>query len=502
MIFLSKNETLHINEEIEYIDEINNYLSIFKNSLESNFNEKSIIINGSFICELMIELIMKKERINPDTSLLQFCSENYLIPEECSDFLSIITEYKNSISQSQELTDSTIPFLKAFSYFIIWFEGYYKTKYFNIKKFKIEECYNTIFNIIIQKEKICPNCGFKIMEDDNFCTECGTSLKEHEIPKIKFKSFKNEKLNNIGSDDYIDISPQDINSLMKNESILEKLGEQTSLLIEILKQLNRIENKIDYIVNEITTLQKYTEKLIENVNTDSEIDMIIKTYTDQCIENIMKKYIKISEDQNYDLEKRKLIYSIGENAWNKLSEQSQTFLITSKIMFNKLILMDEIIDYSGICILITKALEVEMTKRFFTNFIKYLDKTYKKDYSKYPTALLFNKKKPLFKNKVSLGNFQFILCLKENRYDTPEESKNNKEKLLEYCKNSVFSINDENKIEDAINYYANSIEEIRLKYRNPSAHTNEIKRVDAEECFKLVLDVEKLLKKMLDSFNY
>ena len=46
-----------------------------------------------------------------------------------------------------------------------------------------------------------------------------------------------------------------------------------------------------------------------------------------------------------------------------------------------------------------------------------------------------------------------------------------------------------------------TVEEVKNDYRNPSAHTNELRRVDAEQCFALVVDVEKLMKKMLDSFD-
>ena len=45
------------------------------------------------------------------------------------------------------------------------------------------------------------------------------------------------------------------------------------------------------------------------------------------------------------------------------------------------------------------------------------------------------------------------------------------------------------------------MEAVKKDYRNPSAHTNELKRIDAEQCFDLVIDVEKLMKRMLDSFN-
>jgi hypothetical protein len=502
VIFLSEIDTLSVADELKYIDEINTNLSIYQNTLITNFEEESIIINGFFICELMINLIIKKEGNTQDITFYKLCKRNELIPTECSDFLSIIRDYRNTMVHTQELIESIIPFLKAFNYFIIWFDEYYKNKYSPIMKFNIKECYNTINSIIAQKEEICPECGLEIQEGDKFCIHCGTSLKEYEIPKMESDEIHESKtLKKVNLDCDFNI-PNQKTEYIEKDIILEKLNEQNELLLELLKKVNNIDNKIDYIINEITTLQSYTERLIRYANSETEIENIINAYADQCIENIFKNYIIINDDQTYNVEKRKLIYSLGENAWNKLSDKSQTFLITSKVMFNKLILMDEVIDYSGICVLITKALEVEMNKRFFTDFIQYLDKTYDKNYSKYPTPLLFKKQKPLFDEKISLGSFQLILCLKEDRYASPDEKRNNKEKLLEYCKNCLFSNVDENKIEDLLNYYATSIEEIRVKYRNPSAHTNEIKRVDAEECFNLVLDVEKLLKKMLDSFDY
>lgn len=42
---------------------------------------------------------------------------------------------------------------------------------------------------------------------------------------------------------------------------------------------------------------------------------------------------------------------------------------------------------------------------------------------------------------------------------------------------------------------------MRKEYRNPSALTNELKKVDTENCFELVTDVEKILKPMMDTFK-
>ena len=301
----------------------------------------------------------------------------------------------------------------------------------------------------------------------------------------------------------------------QNKDILKKLDETNkqleicmNILNELLTQGKTIEDKIDdihlkinTISNQITDIQSTTERLIENAQSTEEIEKIIERYIDRCIDNIMNYYKNFTEDQIYKMEKTKLIYSIGDEGWNKMCEKSKTFLITSKVMYNHLITMEDIIDYSGICVLVTKALEVEIHKRFFTNFLDYLYIKYGTNYGKYHTALLYQKRKPLLSEKFTMGNIAFVMCYYENRYDTDDQKMNNKLKLIEYCKEYIFSNYNEDEIEELLTKYASSIEEIREKYRNPSAHTNEIKRVNAEECFNLVLDVEKLLKIMLDSFD-
>ena len=84
---------------------------------------------------------------------------------------------------------------------------------------------------------------------------------------------------------------------------------------------------------------------------------------------------------------------------------------------------------------------------------------------------------------------------------TEDQEENNKAKLIEYAKDKLFSGKTDEEIMDLLSDYAESVEEVKNDYRNPSAHTNELRRVDAEQCFALVVDVEKLMKKMLDSFD-
>ena len=72
--------------------------------------------------------------------------------------------------------------------------------------------------------------------------------------------------------------------------------------------------------------------------------------------------------------------------------------------------------------------------------------------------------------------------------------------MLEYLRDELLPNKTDNEILDLMQYYAEEIETVKNDYRNPSAHTNELTKIDAEQCFNLVLDVEKLLKKMLDEF--
>ena len=78
---------------------------------------------------------------------------------------------------------------------------------------------------------------------------------------------------------------------------------------------------------------------------------------------------------------------------------------------------------------------------------------------------------------------------------------NNTLKLVEYSKNNLLKDYTDEEIEKTLYEYGSFVEDIRIKYRNPAAHTNELEQIDAEECFNYVLDVEKVLRIMLDSFD-
>lgn len=292
-------------------------------------------------------------------------------------------------------------------------------------------------------------------------------------------------------------------------SITDKtLLEITTRYDEIKAVLNRIEVKIDNIdkklediTKQISGYQSLVHKQLDMAISPEEQERIIHAFSEECAEQIISKIDISGTNNGYNVELNKLIISFGKSAWNKMENESRRFLISSKFIFNNLIGLQDIVDYSGVCLLVTKALEVEMGKRFCKNFLAYLNGKYEKNYVQFPTGLINQYGKPIKPKQFTLGSVAYVLCHLEAKNITKEQSRNNKAKLLEYAREKLFVGKPDNEIMDILDDYAESVEEVKNNYRNPSAHTNELKRINAVECFDLVIDVEKLMKKMLDSFD-
>lgn len=192
----------------------------------------------------------------------------------------------------------------------------------------------------------------------------------------------------------------------------------------------------------------------------------------------------------------------------KLTLASRNYLVSSKVTYNYYLNI-ETLDYSGVCLLITKALEVEMSERFYKEFVAFLKTRYtdswKRHLDDFPTTLI----KTINGNKVlksakdfTLGSVSYVLCANEDRNATEEQLRNNEKRLIEFAKEKLMPDKSDEEILSTLKMYGEKVADITEEYRNKAAHTNELGRLDAETCFKIVLDTEQLLKVMLDSFQH
>ncbi len=290
------------------------------------------------------------------------------------------------------------------------------------------------------------------------------------------------------------------------QQIFAQLAQIKEGVADIGQKLDSLSQKLNELSKKITGYQSLVEKQLEYASTEQEREHIIRGFTEECIERIKNEMKDLSGESFYNHEREKLIETFGESAWNKMDASSQNFLITSKVTFEKYTGMANIVDFSGVCLLVTSALETELTKRFCTNFVAFLKEKYQKDYSRFPPALLDryseNHPKPTKAKHFEIGSTLCILdpCRPDRKY-TERQQTITQQEVLDYAKKKLMTGVPENKILPTFKEYAEIINEIRLKYRNKAAHTDALTRTDAKSCFDLVIDVTKFLKRMLDSFD-
>ena len=332
-----------------------------------------------------------------------------------------------------------------------------------------------------------------------------------EIPTpITYKQYDEQEDFYVSSSDDSDINeiPQGVISVADAYLILSALTSIKTEITAIHEKVDKISEQIRQLTDRISIYQDLVEKQLKYAEDDhEEQERILKVFADTCVERVTEKIRAEYAHELYEDERKMLINSIGVNAWSKMDSDAQNFLISSKVMYSKLVGVSEIVDYSGVCLLVTKALELELGKRFCQNYIAYYKATYpgKAGRERAPLPIINRYHKYIRAHDFTLGTFPFVVGCQFVEGISDEAKENIKEKILEYVKHSVLktyteSHSDEETFE-LIADYVEDVERVRKDYRNPSAHTNALTQVSAKECFDLVLDVEKLLKRMLDSFD-
>ena len=258
-------------------------------------------------------------------------------------------------------------------------------------------------------------------------------------------------------------------------------------------------------------IQKAREELKEDLESDIESvsEIALKKLQDKVAEIVSGLTQKtLSEgDQNYFEEY--LISELTLDVWNKLDDKSKAFLITAKSNFESMIKMkdSESFDYSGVCLLVTKALEVETTKRFFLYYKDYLSQKYK-SVSSWPYVLRQKNRgqitdSVIADNEFTLGSVVSVVGYKRDYgsngtiIEYTIQHTGTKNEFLNYAQQVLFKTSDRHKAETELEKDYKFIEKVRLDYRNPSAHRDRLTITSAKGCLDYVIDVQHMLKEML-----
>lgn len=201
--------------------------------------------------------------------------------------------------------------------------------------------------------------------------------------------------------------------------------------------------------------------------------------------------------------------------WDRLDSRTQRELFSAKMSYQLLAQKEcgNDIDFSGVCTLASKAMEVECEKYFYKRFRQYIfeqtpekrrDAQFVEALSLTPEAEKQSKQRGGF----TLGSVQHIL---KPRYDREkgefEPYKRYMAVLTAYARERLFSpgvgadLMDDQQIRNILWTYVDYVNTVKNQYRNPSVHKDLISQQNALSCLDYVVDVEKKLKEMVSAFQ-
>ena len=183
--------------------------------------------------------------------------------------------------------------------------------------------------------------------------------------------------------------------------------------------------------------------------------------------------------------------------WNRLSEKSRSFLVTADYTYENMIQQDsrEEFDYSGVCLLVTKAVEVESCNRFFNEYKAYLVEKLGRNVDSWPDAMT---KTDRFGGKYAARDFTLGSVVHITGYD----KEMNDVSFLDYASSVLYQGKEAIWIKNQLKSACEFVEKVRKDYRNPASHKESIKMVTAAECLDYVINVQKKLKEMIVYMNH
>lgn len=318
----------------------------------------------------------------------------------------------------------------------------------------------------------------------------------------------------------------DANKILSSNQVNEHEPQEiANWIVEMLKTMNKqitianikidgISQKLDDILFQVSECKALLSPILDNMVNANDVETIISVFSDNIIKKISST---INNDNNPELfnEIEKNLEQTFGTSWSKLKEFSKSYMITSKILFNKLKTFGDDVDYSGVCLLVSKALELELSSRFCIDYRKYIIEQFKqyKNTDKYFTDYIpkifigydssTNQNYVYKSNHFTLGNMPYLLWpFPDNPEAATQRENHDMQVLLSFCKDKLFINSDEKAIRESLHTFKDDVKKVTQDFRNPAAHITNINQTKAQDCLNFVIDVEKLLKKLLDSFKY
>lgn len=284
----------------------------------------------------------------------------------------------------------------------------------------------------------------------------------------------------------------------KEQVIIYKKAFETAMNLLMQSDISeeRIKNALSGTMCKIQEIKnKYA-----NVTDPEEM---AKRIQDECVVEVTSG---VQGTSDYNKFEKYIADTIGSEAWRKMTQNAQIFLITGELLYDQWkVYGDDNIDFAPICMSVSKALEVEVTRRYFIGYLNYLNR----NSIELPADMLI-KENGAYREKredeFMLGNITgvtgYVAYLDTNSVKLVGRLTDENQKFLKYAKADLFCGLSESGCVETIKKHILNIKKVCVNYRNPSAHKQKISKVSARECLDFMIDVKKVMGEMLDDCNW
>lgn len=329
------------------------------------------------------------------------------------------------------------------------------------------------------------------------------------------------KIDNDISADISDIQKAlfNIESLIAKQTVQSDVSGIKTSIKHLSNEVNEINDKIDEIADNVSDIKNIviaTNKIVSDKkqfmslyfdihpDDDEEAEKMISKFTTMVAEQVIIQGGNIQVQDEFKRMEKLSQLSLGNECWDKMSIESKRFLVTAKYTLYEQLSLDGLGDFSGVCVLASKAFELEMAHRFITGYKNYLANTLNlgNDYeTKWPGALLKKANGRITLKEVcdfTLGDCKGLMNFRTER---EPYRRNNNELFIDYCRDALLKIQDEDIIKAKLLNHLNMIQTVKDRFRNPASHKSPVQLTLAKECIDYIMEVEKVLGVLLADFQ-
>ncbi|MBR0161980.1 MAG: hypothetical protein IJQ02_11955 [Oscillospiraceae bacterium] len=317
---------------------------------------------------------------------------------------------------------------------------------------------------------------------------------------------------------------QEVESADQQDQVREELDSTKKELEQLKKQLAARERFItsleeisvsagmdwDAVVGAAAQLATVKEKysaLLDAADGESQDTRIseLQNEVSEILQRFSEQKMTLGNTKAYE---ELLVSVLGNEVWEKLSSSSKSFLISARMSYDAMTSSKEAesLDYSGVCLLAAKVLDFELSKRIYNLYKVYLQRKYPQstDMDGWPDGMVTSSGKrgvwrPVTPEEFTLGSVCKTLGVDRNGKVTNEDFF---EDFAEFAKVQLYkpgmSIWD---VKNRVKEIAIVAEKVRIDFRNPSAHRQQLPITSAKECMDYLLDRLKKLKLLLQDMS-